>query len=281
MARPLRIAYPGALYHLTSRGNEKRPIYFNDADRHHFLRILAKTVQRFSWLCSAYCLMDNHFHLLVETSLANISQSMKFLNGVYTQYINWKYKRVGHLFQGRFKAILVEKESYFMELCRYIVLNPVRAGICLEPDQYPWSSFRSTAGLSSKPEFLTLAPILDRFGSEIETSSECYKRFVKEGVNIRPWNNLKGQIYLGSDAFIQSLPALPFPPNGIPKKQLPIERPPLQELIHQADGMYVARVKYQYSVKDISSALGIHRNTITRRMRAWLGSDPIMHHYGA
>src|ERR1019366_9956585 len=120
MARPLRIAYPGALYHITSRGNEKKRTFFSDDDRLHFLRLLGRAVPRFSWICYAYCLMDNHYHLFIETTLANISQGMKYLNGVFTQYINWKHRRVGHLFQGRFDARLVEKESYFLEICRYV-----------------------------------------------------------------------------------------------------------------------------------------------------------------
>src|SRR5688572_26035849 len=114
MARPLRIAFPNALYHLTSRGNNRDPIFLEDADRHHFLRLLAQTVEKFRWRCYAYCLMDNHFHLFVETLEANISKSMKWLNGFYTQYFNWRHRRVGHIFQGRFKSILVQRESYFL-----------------------------------------------------------------------------------------------------------------------------------------------------------------------
>jgi len=129
MARPLRIELAGALYHVTSRGDERRPIFFEDGDRSAFLAVLGEVIARFGWLCHAYCLMTNHYHLLVETPHANLSQGMRQLNGVYTQYVNRSHRRVGHLFQGRFKGILVEKESYLLELARYVVLNPVRAGM--------------------------------------------------------------------------------------------------------------------------------------------------------
>ena len=129
MARPLRIEYPGAVYHVTSRGNARKKIFLDDIDRDEFLATLGWVVERFGWGCHAYCLMDNHFHLLIETPKPNLSLGMRQLNGVYTQRFNRRHKRVGHLFQGRFKAILVERDSYLLELARYIVLNPVRIPI--------------------------------------------------------------------------------------------------------------------------------------------------------
>jgi len=129
MARPLRLSYPGALYHVTARGNARQAIYTDDADRQMFLLVLEDVETRYHWLCHAYCLMDNHYHLLLETPQGNLSAGMRQVNGVYTQRFNRRHGRVGHIFQGRFKAILVERESYLLELCRYLVLNPVRAGI--------------------------------------------------------------------------------------------------------------------------------------------------------
>ena len=129
MARPLRLEYPGAVYHLTSRGNARQDIFAGDADREKFLSILAATVGRYKWLCHAYCLMDNHYHLLLETPDPNLSLGMRMLNGVYTQTFNRDHQRVGHVFQGRYKAVLVEKDAHLVELCRYIVLNPVAAGM--------------------------------------------------------------------------------------------------------------------------------------------------------
>ena len=126
MTRPLRLEYAGALYHLTARGNAQAAIYLEDSDRHLFLELLGKEVKQQRWVCYAYCLMDNHYHLLIETPEANLVSGMRRLNGVYTQAFNRRHQRVGHVFQGRYKSILVDKDSYLQELCRYIVLNPVR-----------------------------------------------------------------------------------------------------------------------------------------------------------
>ena len=142
MARPLRIEFPGALYHVTSRGNARQRVFRDDEDRETFLATLAWVVARFRWRCHAYCLMDNHIHLLIDTPQPNLSRGMRQLNGVYTQRFNRRHRRVGHLFQGRFQAILVEKEGYLLELARYIVLNPVRAKMVKTPERYPWSSYR-------------------------------------------------------------------------------------------------------------------------------------------
>ena len=146
MARPLRIEYPGALYHVTSRGNAGNRIFKIDKDRKYFLDLLGFIIKRFHWLCHAWCLMDNHYHLVLETPEGNLSRGMRQLNGIYTQKYNWRYTKTGHVFQGRYKAIVVDKESYLLELCRYVVLNPLRAAIVKEPQDWKWSSYRSTAG---------------------------------------------------------------------------------------------------------------------------------------
>ncbi|MBU4594901.1 MAG: transposase, partial [Proteobacteria bacterium] len=129
MARPLRIEFPGAVYHVTSRGNAQAAIFVDGVDRNTFLAVLRQTLRRFNVLCHAYCLMTNHFHLLLETPDANLSKAMRQLNSVYTQAFNRRHGRVGHVLQGRFKAIVVDREAYLLELCRYVVLNPVRAGM--------------------------------------------------------------------------------------------------------------------------------------------------------
>jgi putative transposase len=123
---PLRHEYPGAVYHLTSRGNARQKIFLDDTDRKKFLDVLSQAVSRYGWLCHAYSLMDNHYHLLVETPKGNLSIGMRQLNGIYTQAFNRRHRRVGHLFQGRYKAILVQKQAHLLELCRYVVLNPLR-----------------------------------------------------------------------------------------------------------------------------------------------------------
>ena len=152
MARPLRLQFAGAVYHLTSRGNARQKIFFDDGDRELFFQTLAHVVSRYSWVCHAYCLMANHYHLLVETPKANLSIGMRQLNGIFTQSFNRRHRRVGHLFQGRFKAILVKKDSYLLELCRYIVLNLVRVKGRTSPAAWKWSTYRPTAGLVAVPE---------------------------------------------------------------------------------------------------------------------------------
>ena len=129
MARPLRIEFPGGLYHVTSRGDRREEIYLDDADRAHWLALFGHVCKRFHWVCHAYCLMDNHYHIVVETAEGNLSREMRQLNGVYTQSFNRAHNRVGHVYQGRYKAILVEKESYLLELSHYVVLNPVRGRV--------------------------------------------------------------------------------------------------------------------------------------------------------
>jgi len=147
MARPLRIEFSGALYHVTARGNAREDIYRDDANRQQFLMLLQNTVNRYDWYCHAYCLMDNHYHLLIKTNTPTLSKGMKFLNGTYTQYFNRQHQRVGHVFQGRFKAILVQKDSHLLELARYIALNPVRAQMVNNAAEW---RYRATAGYDAR-----------------------------------------------------------------------------------------------------------------------------------
>ncbi|MCG6940487.1 MAG: transposase, partial [Thiohalocapsa sp.] len=208
MARPLRLEFAGALYHVTARGNERRSIFLGDADgdRAAFLDVLGATCERFNWLVHAYCLMTNHYHLLVETPDANLSKGMRQLNGVFTQYVNRTHARVGHLFQGRFKAILVERESYLLELSRYVVLNPVRAGMVAAPGDWPWSSYPAMVGELPAPGWLETDAVLRAFAEERTAAVAGYRRFVAEGIGIAsPWQALKGQIYLGSEPFVERM----------------------------------------------------------------------------
>ena len=146
MVRPLRIEYEGALYHVTSRGNAGGDIFVDDKDRTRFLETFSEVVERYRFIIHAYCLMSNHYHVMVETPQGNLSAGMRQLNGVYTQRFNVHRGSRGHLMQGRYKAFLVEKESYLLELSRYIVLNPVRAGKVASPHQWAWSSYRQIGG---------------------------------------------------------------------------------------------------------------------------------------
>jgi REP element-mobilizing transposase RayT len=146
MARPLRIEFPGAVYHVTSRGNARAAIYADDTDRQTFLALLTQVVQRYHWLCHAYCLMDNHYHLVLETPEGNLAPGMRQVNGLYTQGYNRRHGRVGHVLQGRYKALHIERDSYLLTVCRYVVLNPVRTGMVRTAQDYDWSSYRATAG---------------------------------------------------------------------------------------------------------------------------------------
>jgi REP-associated tyrosine transposase len=180
MPRPHRLQIAGGTYHLTSRGNRRQRIFLDDQDRRTFLGILAAVVGRRGWRCSAYCLMPNHYHLVVETPEPDISSGMQDLNSRYAAGFNWRCGLTGHLFQGRFHSILVEREEHFLELARYLMLNPVRAGLCARPGEWRWSSYRATLGSDAKPPFLTLEPLLRRFGGTSVTARLRFGAFVED-----------------------------------------------------------------------------------------------------
>jgi len=238
MARPLRLEYEGAVYHITSRGNARQAIFLDDGDRRAFLEVLTEVVKWFRWLCYAYCLMDNHYHLLVETPEANLSRGMRQLNGVYTQRFNRRHGRVGHLFQGRYKAILVQKEAHLLELARYIVLNSVRAGLARDPGQWRWSSYRATSGAEQGPAFLRVDWLLEQFSPDREKAREAYRQFVAEGVGVQVWRGLKGGIFLGDDRFVEQLKGRlgrRASDREIPMAQRLAARPSLEELFADID----------------------------------------------
>lgn len=201
MARPLRINAPDMLYHVISRGNEKKETFYESSDYKKFLNILEECCSRFRAGIHSYCLMPNHIHLLIETREANLSDLMKRLLGVYTLWFNRKHQRVGHLFQGRYKAFMVERESYLLELTRYIHMNPVQAGIVSDPVNYLWSSYRYFVNpQSAAPHFLWKEPILESF-----SSVEEYQAFVLErrSESSNPLSFAKGGLLLGSPEFVE------------------------------------------------------------------------------
>ena len=280
MVRPIRIEFPGAIYHITSRGNALLPIFENSSDKTLFLTILAQVVENYNWLCHGYCLMDNHYHLLIETVDPTLSSGMRQLNGTYTQAFNRKHKKVGHLFQGRYKSIIVERENYLLELCRYIVLNPVRANMVLTPGKYSWSSYNATAGFNNAPPFLTLSWILSHFGKEKPVAQKGYRIFVEQGLNQpSPWKDLKAQCMLGGDAFVGRLKHSLVIKQGvteIPKSQRFISRPPLEDLfaLKQPDSKPQRNLAIQdayfthgYTQLELSKFLGLHYSTISRLLK--------------
>ena len=188
MARPLRIEYPGAYYHVINRGNNQEKIFKNDRDREKFLQYLEKASERFSIIFHTYCLMSNHFHLLVETPEPNLSVAMQWIMVSYATYFNRKGGRHGHLFQGRFKAILIDADAYLKDLSRYIHLNPVRAKMVSAPSEYKWSSYSAFTGKIKAPQFLEINWLLSNFGKSKKKAKRNYKDFV-EGVDIKTLEN--------------------------------------------------------------------------------------------
>lgn len=177
MPRPPRVQYEGALYHVTSRGNERTDIFVHDADRELLLAILADVVDRLEWICHAYCLMTNHYHLVVQTPQANLWQGMHMLNSRYVKAFQRCHGREGHLLERRYRPVLVERQEHLLGVARYVVLNPVRAGICERAEDWPWSSYRATAGLAPRPAFLTTEWLLGSFGGDVRR----YRDFVAAG----------------------------------------------------------------------------------------------------
>jgi REP element-mobilizing transposase RayT len=182
MPRDLRLEAPDVLYHVGSRGVEKRPIFdCGHRDREYFLDLLAKVVRKFVWQVHAYCLMGNHFHLVLDTPNANLSAGMQYLKGQYGQWFNAVAGREGALFERRFWSRIALSEAYVLELSRYVVLNPVRAGLARRPDEWPWSSYQATVGLDGVPEFLAVNGVLDLFGGG-RNGSVRYAQFVGEAI---------------------------------------------------------------------------------------------------
>jgi REP element-mobilizing transposase RayT len=279
MSRPLRIEFAGAIYHVTARGNARARIFLDDEDRELFLETLGQTIERFNWLCHAYCLMGNHYHLMVETPDANLAAGMRQLNGVYTQRFNRRHRRVGHVLQGRFKAILVDRDSYLLELCRYVVLNPVRAGMVKRAQGYRWSSYRATAGKTETPDYLTCDWLLSQFAQTRTVACRKYREFVRAGTsgdNPSPWEKLRGQVLLGSEKFVKQMkPVLRRKAalKEVPRDQRFASRPeiktalPLDKLrskLRRDSAIRVAHLRHGYTLSEIGTHLGLHYTTVSK-----------------
>ncbi|WAC08359.1 MAG: transposase [Thermodesulfobacteriota bacterium] len=231
MARPLRIQYPGAFYHITSRGNEQKTIFKNDRDREKFLSYLESATERYGAAIHVYCLMNNHYHLLMETPRGNLSEIMRHINGAYTTYFNFKRERSGHLLQGRYKAILIEADEYAKELSRYIHLNPVRVGAVKSPQEYPWSSYRNYCGEKKAPEWLKIDFILGIFGKGLSSAQKSYREFVEVMICQEGQSPLKEVVFstiLGSKGFVKAVID-----NNLSEKKADREVPALRKLKEQ------------------------------------------------
>ncbi len=277
MARPLRIEYAGAVYHVTSRGNARQSIFKDDQDRQQFLRTLKRITDRYRWVFHAYCLMKNHYHLVVETPQGNLAKGMREINGVYTQSYNRRHHRSGHLFQGRYTAILVQKDSHLLEVCRYVVLNPVRTQAVERPEQWKWSSYRETAGLGKPHLCLSRDWVLGQFDKERREAEQGYRAFVKAGRGAESiWQQVKGQSLLGEEDFMQKLIGYVRgleEIKEIPRSQRYVTRPALPKLLTKKvlnekavrDRKIVEAVeRYGYAQKAVADFLGMHYSTISR-----------------
>ena len=275
MARPLRIELAGGLYHVTSRGDRQEDIYLDDEDRRAWLAIFGAVCRRCNWTCHAWCQMGNHYHVVVETVEGNLAQGMRQLNGVYTQTFNRAHRRVGHVFQGRYRAVLVEKDAYLLELLRYVVLNPVRAGMVADAGAWPWSSYGAMIGAIGRPEWLRTDWGLEQFSQVPGKAVAGYIDFVRAGVGLPSlWESLRGQIFLGSDSFVRRMQEeMADRPTvaEIPRAQRrPLARP-LSEyrdtIADKKEAMASAYATGDYTMQEIATFFGVHYATVSRAVK--------------
>jgi putative transposase len=274
MARPLRLEHAGALYHVTARGDRREDIFFENEDRSEFLSILGEVCGRFNWVVHAYCQMTNHYHLLVETVDGNLWRGMRQLNGVYTQRFNRRHGLVGHLFQGRYKAILVQKDTYLLELTRYVVLNPVRARMVADPAEWPWSSYRTVVGEAPAPRWLDTDWLLGQFGGERMPAIGAYRQFVLAGKGApSPLNQV--QHLLGDDAFVvlhqqsrgrDTLREVSKAQRRSVALNLPVYQGRYPD---RAEAMARAYFSGAYTMAEIGAHFGVHYMTVSRAVKAF------------
>jgi REP element-mobilizing transposase RayT len=244
MARPLRIEYPDAIYHVTARGIERRDIVADDRDRNKWLALLQRTVEAYRWHPFSFALMNTHYHLFVQTPDANLSTGMHYFNGSYAGYFNARHSRSGHLFGGRYKTVLVEGEGHWLELSRYIHLNPVRAGIVRKPEDWKWSTFKGYCHLSHRLAWIDYGQVLAEFGGDASSGRKAYKTFVEAGLASRPKSPLSEAVQgmiLGSKAFVEKIRGLlgerPHD-RELPALSRLRRRPALEEVIAKAAGQF-------------------------------------------
>lgn len=297
MARPLRINYPGAFYHVTSRGNEQREVFKGQRDREKFLSYLESAFERYGAVIHCWCLMGNHYHLLLETPGGNLPQIMRHLNGAYTTYFNVKRRRSGHLFQGRYKAFLVEADAYALELSRYIHLNPVRAGLAARPEDYPWSSYRNYIGRAVTPAWLKTGQILGCVAANAEGAPSRYREFVEDRLGKEYESPLQGAVagtILGRLAFIDKVKhnhvhsrALA---NDVPALRQLTARPTVEEILAAVGeemgarekearriGLHLCHILSGLSLRQLGEIFGMGETALceaSRRMRRRIAANP-------
>jgi len=275
MARALRIEYPGACYHVVARSVCRRNITTDQRDARTLISALENVHKKYNFVLYAYCIMSNHYHLLLETPDGNLSRGMQNLNSTYAIIFNKRHKGSGHLFQGRYKAILVEKEEYLLTLSRYIVLNPVRAGIVNEPEAYGWSSFREAMGMKRRSGFLETSYILSHFSEDLAAARRQYREFVYSGLEDRPPQPTRG-IVLGSDGFLRRMSDYlerNRKVEEVVREERFCDRPSLKEIFALPEDRFIkdirnskiclALYRYGYSQAEVGKFIGLHYSTIS------------------
>jgi len=274
MSRPVRIEFPGAHYHVTSKGSRDQNVFIDDIDRTAFLKIVETVVVKFGWLVHSYVLMESHYHLVVECPQANLSKGMRQLNGVYTQHYNRRHGQEGPLFQGRFKSILFEAKGYLLRLCRYVELNPVRVGVSAAPHKYRWSSFKAAVGLVKNPGWLHTETRLGLFEDSAD-SPQQYRDYVMAGVGAKsPLEHRSAQVLLGSTQFVNEMQpilqgeklAKRGPKKVGRRRSLPALFKNIQDKsrVDRNELICQAHLKHSYTLMEIGEALGLHYTTVSK-----------------
>jgi putative transposase len=292
MPRRQRLDFPGAFFHVTCRGNRKQPIFLSDDDRYYFLSCLREAHEKYAILIHVYCLMENHYHLLLETLRAGLSKAMHLINMKYSNYFNLKHDRCGHLFQSRFKAILVEAAVYARELASYIHLNPVRAGIVKRPEDYIWSNYRAYVGQASPQGWSSSSFVLGLFGSSKLVARTNYETFVRSRLDHNcpdPLKSAEHRGILGGHEFIEKVRRLSPPDDSVLLEEDPEacrtnhRRASLENILAETEALlgpksgitrklaiYISHAKTDRSLKEIGAFFGIGNSGISdicRRLR--------------
>ena len=279
MSRPVRIEFPGAVYHVTSKGRDDHVVFKDAEDKGVFLNVVENVVDRFGWLVHSYVLMDDHYHLVVEVPAANLSKGMRQLNGVYTQHVNRRHDQEGPIFQGRFKSVLIEKRNYLLPVCRHIVTNPSRQPELGSYSSYKWSSYRALAGQVKTPGFLHQVDVLNHFGKREKDAQRKYREYVKEGANAEsPLDQRSNQVLLGSPRFLNEMQPILHGErlskkgpktakrrrslNSMFKKVDDKTRPERNKLIKKA------HLDFGYTLMEIGEHLGLHYTTVSKVINA-------------
>ena len=280
MTRPLRLEFPGALYHVTSRGDRQQAIYRDDSDRAIWLATLGHVCGRFNFVVHSYCQMTNHYHLLVQTVEGNLSQGMRQLNGLYTQRFNRRHELVGHLFQGRYHAVLVQKESHLLELSRYVVLNPVRGGLVQSPEQWGWSSHRCAIGLQPAPAWLDIEQTVGQFGSCRDDAVCAYLKFVMAGAACdSPLKHIRHRFVLGDEAFVErhTQPPAQRELRGLCKAQrgaLAMSLADYQRMYPERDLAIASAFRSTaFTMGQLARFFGVSDKTVSRAVRKYEGAE--------